>query len=84
MTGQGLSVWSVPPAVADSDRRHSTGKEKGGPEGPPFKAKRVPCAYQVPPLQPLVPPEQVRLETPVVAFFTMLNVPPDFECAVTV
>ena len=39
--------------------------------------------YQVPPLQPLVPPAQVRLVVPSAALM-MLKVPPDLECALTV
>jgi hypothetical protein len=58
-------------------------KEKGGPEGPPRSSNRASVDYQVVPLQPLVPPEQVRLVVPFAAL-TTLNTPPDFDLALIV
>ena len=56
---------------------------KGGPEGPPLCREAVRRGdYQELPLQPFVPPEQVRVYAPgAVLDFVIVNVPPELDSA---
>ena len=59
------------------------GTTKGGPEGPPLSDEALlRSGYQTVPLQPFVPPEQVRVYEPgEVLDLMMLNTPVELDVA---